>query len=293
MPNTLTANVELRDGTLNSFVEARIENRIAVVCRIAREKLTLYRNDDMIKRHGIYLLLGKKASTGRVIYVGKADKRLIYQRLDDHTRDELKNDWVEAVFVTTSDNSHGSTEYNYLEHRFHTLAKQSSGLIVRNKQTPSQGNPQKKRRGLEGFIEEVCLLLRMVGLPIFEEVADNPVASVKRTQIPSTSGVPAMAEFWRTYKNATAYARCLADGKFVVLADSHIVQDTTPSCPQKVFRQREAAVHDGALRDGRLIKDVAFRSPSAAAEFVCGTSMSGPQFWRDLRTNELLGACVR
>lgn len=137
------------------------------------------------------------------------------------------------------------------------------------------------------------LLLSMLGLPIFEETVNNSTTTAQQIQSGLSSEVPPTAAFWRTYKDVTAYARQAENGKFVVLADSYIVQDTTPSCPQKVFRQREAAVHDGALREGRLIKDIAFRSPSAAAEFVCGTSMSGRQFWRDLRTNELLGACVR
>ena len=293
MYEPMNVRLFLKNGTLDGFIKAEINDWTGIVYHLPRQALKEHKDDPEIKQSGIYFLLGKNAQGERTVYVGQADKRSngngINQRLDEHTRDGLK-DWQEAVYITTHGDQHGATELKYLEYRFHTLATQVVGQVVLNGQRPSPGNSSStQQQTLEAFIRRVRLILSMLGHSIFDSATDCAVASVQH----STSEVPAMAEFWRTYKDVTAYARRSINGQFVLLADSYIVQETTPSCPQKVLAQREAAECEGALRDGRLIKDLAFRSPSAAAEFVCGTSMSGPQFWRDLRTNELLGACSR
>ena len=52
---------------------------------------------------------------------------------------------------------------------------------------------------------------------------------------------------------------------------------------------RHREIHAHAIEGNRLVKDVAFSSPSAAASFLSGTSLSGPRSWRVQGQNMTLG----
>lgn len=298
MPEPIQVKLYLQNGTLAGYVRGEIAHWTGGVCGLSYTDLSEHRDEPMLSQSGVYFLLGQNEWGQRTVYVGKSIRRRngnsFIQRLLEHTRDHLRGRWSRAVCVTNeARNGNREMDFNYLEFRFYELVKQA-GLTLLNRQIPSQGDPSTDtRESFEIFIKKACILLSILGVPISEVPVNTSATVAQSVQEGATSEVPTMAEFWRTYKDGTAYARRSANGQFVLLAGSHIAQETTRSCPPKVLAQREDAKREGILRNGCLIKDLAFGSPSAAAKFVCGTSMSGPQFWRDLRTNESLGACSR
>lgn len=80
----------------------------------------------------------------------------------------------------------------------------------------------------------------------------------------------------------TAQAR-IEDGKFWVLADSQVRRDPVPSAGSAALKDRQDLLHDGGLvpqSDHLLLTvDLAFDTPSGAANFVAGSRVK-PELWR-------------
>ena len=74
-------------------------------------------------------------------------------------------------------------------------------------------------------------------------------------------------------------AKRTSDG-FVVLKGSIINPTMTKSCPERAIKDRKK-YEDKIDNDGILTADVLFSSPSSAAGFVGGASLSGNALWKD------------
>lgn len=288
MSDPINASLYLKDGTLKGYVRVKITHWTGSVCTFPIEALDEHNNDTLLSQSGIYLLLGKNDHGQTTVYVGKSIRRRngnsFKQRLREHTHDHLRGKWTKAVCVTNAEsNGNRDLDFNYLEFRCYELVKQA-GLIVLNRQVPSQGDPSlETRENIEIFIRKVRLIFAMLGLPILAAshtvVPAVPVSSVEQP----VQDVPASAQFQLMYKEAKAFARKTESGQYVLLSGSHVVQETMSSCPQSVVRQREEARGTGDLReDGLLVNDRTFDSASGAAVFVCGASVNGVKMWREI-----------
>jgi hypothetical protein len=87
-----------------------------------------------------------------------------------------------------------------------------------------------------------------------------------------------------------------ADGRMIILAGSDARTEEAPSLSSNVRAYREQLRRAGKLRAAegsgnlRFTEDVAFTSPSAAAQAVMGTSRNGRTDWINLATNETYAA---
>lgn len=276
----------LEDGTLDGFVEAKRRNWPGVVYHLLRQALREHKEDSSIKRGGIYFLLGQNANGERTVYVGQADKRSngngINQRLDEHTRDGLK-DWTEAIYITTHGEPLDATKLKYLEYRFYMFAKRVFGKNIRNGQAPFPGNPSSTVQcGLDEFVENACHILSLFGLPITVSKCSTADASTSSIVVQSVPDVPPSAQLRLDVKGVTAYARKTENGELIVLATSRIVLQCTEACPKAVERRREEAKREGILSDdGILLKDLFPLKLSAASDFVLGRSSDGKE-WREI-----------
>jgi hypothetical protein len=86
------------------------------------------------------------------------------------------------------------------------------------------------------------------------------------------------------------------DGQMMILAESDARSEEAPSLASNVRAYREQLRRAGKLRlaEGtgnlRFTEDVAFTSPSAAAQAVMGTSRNGRTDWINTATNETYAA---
>lgn len=87
-----------------------------------------------------------------------------------------------------------------------------------------------------------------------------------------------------------------ADGQMIILAGSEARAEEAPSLGSNVRAYREQLRRAGKLRlaEGsnnlRFTEDVAFTSPSAAAQAVMATSRNGRTDWINVATNETYAA---
>lgn len=269
-------NLFLMDGTPDGRIKCSIPNWTGVAYKVSRTALELCKSRDDFKHSGIYFLFGRSEIEDRqVAYIGQADVRKngggILQRLLEHERNPDKDYWTEAIVFTTTTNTFGPTEISYLEHRFYSIAREAHRYDVQNDNTPSVGNvTEEKESELEEYIDYARMILGALGHKVLEPVV------VKND--PGTGIVDIEPLLHFRHKKIKACGKRSADG-FVVLKGSRISEIVHKSAPRGVGKNREK--YRESIQDWTLTDDLLFTSPSSAAAFVGGASLSGNETWVD------------
>ncbi|MDD3184185.1 MAG: GIY-YIG nuclease family protein [Anaerostipes sp.] len=104
-----------------------------------------------MKQTGIYFLFGKDDQTDKSVeYIGQTGVRKngegILNRLQEHNRNPKKDYWTEAIAITTSNDSLGTTEISYLEHRFCQLANEANRYEIKMVMIQHQATHQRKSK---------------------------------------------------------------------------------------------------------------------------------------------------
>lgn len=275
-------NMFLLDGTSSGVIKASLANWTGVAYKIPRVELDACKDRDHLHQSGVYFLFSKSEKTEEpVVYIGQAGQRkngeaLLY-RLNEHitnynSDDDLNNEkyWIEAIALTTSNNSFGPTEISYLENAFYNIAKESGRYTVRNGNEPNKGHvTEEKESELLEFIENAKIIVGALGHKVFE-----PYENETKKDKDETSD----NRLYYTSSTFKATGNVLSDG-FIVYKGSTISDTITKSCPQSAIRDRER--HAEKIVNDQLVDDILFNSPSGAASFVAGGSRSGNQEWKN------------
>ena len=263
-------NLYLMDGEPNGRIKCGLLNWTGVAYKIPKTLLDKCNDIKYLKQSGVYFLFGTDSDENSVVYIGQAGVRknkegLLYRIKEPHNSIDY---WTESIMLTTTNDSFGPTEISYLENRFCNLAIAANRYKVKNANDPNPGNlTEEKESEMEEFIDYSKIVTGALGHKLF---------------------VPYILTNSLTDDNEPllyfAKANCPARGKrtsegFVVLKGSSISQQTVKSCPESAIRDRKKFAHKiGA--DYVLVEDILFNSPSAAAAFVGGASLSGKEFWK-------------
>lgn len=277
-------NLFLMDGDANGRMKCTLANWTGVAYKIPRTELDKCKERDDLKQSGVYFLFGKTEETGEsVVYIGQAGARKngegILNRLQEHKRNPEKDYWTEAIVFTTSNNSFGPTEISYLENRFCGLAVQAKRYVVKNGNDPTPGNiTEEKESELEEFIDNAKIIMGTLGHKVFIPLVVTtpaPTATENAATITDTSD----ELLYFDHSGVKATGKRTSEG-FVVLKGSQISAKLTKSCPDPTLRNREkyAAKADDNFM---LTEDILFTSPSAAASYIGGASLSGNATWRN------------
>lgn len=277
-------NLFLMDGDANGRMKCTLANWTGVAYKIPRTELDKCKERDDLKQSGVYFLFGKNEETGdSVVYIGQAGARKngegILNRLKEHKRNPEKDYWTEAIVFTTSNNSFGPTEISYLENRFCNLAVQAKRYVVKNGNDPTPGNiTEEKESELEEFIDNAKVIMGTIGHKVFVPlVTSTPVPVITEEDIADTSD----ELLYFDHSGVKAVGKRTSDG-FVVLKGSQICSKLTKSCPDPTLRNREkyaSKVDENFV----LIEDILFTSPSSAASYIGGASLSGNACWRNAK----------
>lgn len=275
-------NLFLMDGEASGRIKCTLANWTGVAYRIPRTALDLCKERDDLKQSGIYFLFGTSDQTGNnVVYVGQAGARkngegLLY-RLLEHKRNPDKDYWTEAVVFTTSNNSFGPTEISYLENRFCGLALVAKRYDVRNGNDPTHGNiTEEKESELEEFVDNARIVMGTLGHKVFEPIVTHSTAVSNEADGPTVIADEPLLQFDRPAGKATGHRT--SEG-FVVLKGSILSTKIQHSCPENA-RKLRMKYTDKIDVNGILTEDVLLTSPSAAAAFVGGSSLSGNITWK-------------
>lgn len=279
-------NLFLMDGEAGGRIKSTLANWTGVAYKIPRTMLDKAKNISYLNQTGVYFLFGSSDDTGEpIVYVGQAGIRKngqgILCRLDEHRRNDKKDYWTEAVAFTTSNNSFGPTEISYLENRFYNMACEAKRFIVKNGNDPNHGNiTEEKESELEEFVVYAKLVMGALGYKVFEPLI-APKVHIDEEPI-ALDNEPTL--YYKTSK-AEATGKRTTEG-FVVFSGSKIVLKLNKSCPESTRKSRDKNAAK-ISHDGTLNVDILFSSPSAAAAFVGGTSLSGNAMWKDINGKTL------
>jgi peptide-methionine (S)-S-oxide reductase len=272
-------NIYLTEGKADGIIKCTLANWTGVAYKIPRDLLKECTDRSDLKQSGVYFLFGASdENTDPVIYVGQAGVRKngegILNRLQEHKADQEKDFWSEAVVFTTSNNSFGPTEISYLENRFCALAKEAGRYKIKNGNEPSQGHvTEEKESELEEFIENAKIIRGVLDHKVFQ-----PLVKTQTTEPIDSSSDNRETVFYIKSGGADAKAMLTSEG-IVVLAGSVLRSSPSTSCASHIVKTRE---NYRQLIDkyNILQKDVLFKTPSGASNFVLLRNSSGYLEWK-------------
>ncbi|HXC53879.1 MAG TPA: GIY-YIG nuclease family protein [Rhizomicrobium sp.] len=306
-----TIKIFLADSTPSGIMTAEIMNWTGHILVAPRSRIADLIKREEVKRTGVYLLFGEDPDrpSGTLVYVGEGDS--VVTRLTEHNA--RKEFWDSCCVITSKDQNLTKAHVRYLESRIIGIIGEEGRARIENKTEPEFGLlPEADKSDMEEFLVQLQVLLPVLGIQF-----------IQRTPRPSrtTEGVSASASsntsasdveqreraifgqkrptedgaispiFSLDAKGVTAKA-IEFDGQMVVLAGSEACEDELPSLQYSVKSLRDQLRQNGKLiqssRPGvlRFEEDVAFSSPSAAAQAVVGTSRNGRTDWRVVDTGE-------
>ncbi len=270
MPRGKTLKIFLMDGEPSGRIKCSLANWTGIAYKIPRTALDKCKDMDILKQSGVYFLFGTDNDDNAVVYIGQAGirkngKGLLLRIQEPHPSIDY---WTEAIMFTTTNNSFGPTEISYLENRFCNMAIQANRYTVKNSNDPNPGNiTEETESELEEFIDYAAIVMGTLGHKVFVPYAVSSSEGEKE---------PVLFMEYNGYK---ATGKRASDG-FVVLKGSQINPNVAKACPKRALKDR-ARYGTYIDENNCLSADVLLSSPSAAASFVGGASLSGNFKWKD------------
>ena len=270
MPRSKTIKLFLMDGEPSGRMKCSLANWTGIAYKIPRTAVDKCKDLDILKQSGVYFLFGTDKSDNAVVYIGQAGARkngkgLLLRIQEPHASIDY---WTEAVMFTTTNNSFGPTEISYLENRFCNMAVQSGRYVVKNGNDPNPGNiTEETESELEEFIDYAKIVMGTLGHKVFEPF------------VPSSEAEDAEPVLYLEYGKGRASGKRTSDG-FVIFKGSAVNPSLTKSCPERTIKDRKKYANK-INKNGVLISDILLSSPSSAAGFVGGASLSGNALWKD------------
>lgn len=283
MKHSKNFNLFLMDGEVTGRIKCTLSNWTGLAYKIPRSYLDKSRDRQDLKQSGVYFLFGKNENDEDEVYIGQAGIRKngegVLFRVAEHLKDDTY--FSDAVMLTTQNNSFGPTEISYLENKFTNMALETDRFKVRNNNDPNPGNvTEEKESELEDFIEYSKMVLGVLGYKVFV-----PIVDIKKQESSDEKCDEKELELFLSWKsrksNRRIEAKCKrTDEGFVVLKDSMIEENDSPTIPRSIIELRDTCRRNNEIMDGRLCKNYLFNSPSYAATFVLGVSVNGRTAWK-------------
>jgi len=256
----------LADGTAEGLRIAEKSNWVGrgIIC--SRTRYAEVSDRQEFHKTGVYLLVGlSEALQLPRIYIGEGDPAGL--RLDDHCH--KKPFWTYLVLFVSKDDNLNKAHVQYLESKLIALAKKASRCElenVRNEALPSLS--ESDAADVDGFLEEMLLILPVLGISAFElpQVTPNRVVQLRL----KAKGL-----------SATGYQSTQG---FVVLKDSESPLQEVDSISEGITAHRKALQANGIFerRADRFVltQNHEFTSPSLAAGVMLARTANGRTEWK-------------
>lgn len=287
----------LVDGSPHGLITAEIMNWTGHVLFAPRAKIPELLSRPEASRTGVYLLQGTADETDEtLVYIGEGDD--VGVRVAQHVKG--KEFWDTACLITSKDQNLTKAHVRFLESRLIRLTKQN-GLARLTNATAPEGLylPEAELSDMHQFVQQLLVLLPVLGLTFLrsalgsenESVGDTLSLSVNQPswgpRAPTLRVRPTLSQSESPLfvMNGGAARAIEVDGQMVVLAGSEAKAMDQASLASNVRMHRQRLLENGTLVPTgepnvvKFLQDVAFSSPSAAAQAVMGTSRNGRSDW--------------
>lgn len=270
MPYGKSIELFLVNGTADSLITAELSNWNGKAIKIPRIEVTSCKRED-ITQAGVYFLFCKEDDGSDSVYIGEAEnvKERLIQHLRDYQAEKEKYYWSTAVIFVGRDLN--KALIRYLENRFVEIARNSKRYIVLTKNTYRNTVMKESQIAvMEEFIDNVKILINALGYKLLEPFSQvEPSASETDDEI-----------LYLTSGSAKATGKVTTEG-FVVFEDAIVNEKTsTKSLSAGMQKLRQTLIDSDKVQNWKTTEDILFSSSSAAADFILGYSVSGPQMWK-------------
>ena len=270
MPYGKSIELFLVNGTADSLITAELSNWNGKAIKIPRIEVTSCKRED-ITQAGVYFLFCKEDDGSDSVYIGEAEnvKDRLIQHLRDYQAEKEKYYWSTAVIFVGRDLN--KALIRYLENRFVEIARNSKRYIVLTKNTYRNTVMKESQIAvMEEFIDNVKILINALGYKLLEPFSqvESPASETDDEMLFLTSG------------SAKATGKVTTEG-FVVFEDAIVNEKTsTKSLSAGMQKLRQTLIDSDKVQNWKTTEDILFSSSSAAADFILGYSVSGPQIWK-------------
>lgn len=259
----------LVNGTADSLITAELSNWNGKAIKIPRIEVATCDRDD-ITQAGVYFLFCKEDDGTDSVYIGEAEnvKERLVQHLRDYQSEKEKYYWNTAVIFVGRDLN--KALIRYLENRFVEIARNSKRYLVLTKNTYRNTVMKESQIAvMEEFVDNVKILINALGYKVLEPVAQVESLSTEDDEV-----------LYLTTASANASGKVTTEG-FVVFEGATLNEKTsTKSLSAGMLKLRQKLFASEKVKDLKTTEDILFSSSSAAADFVLGYSVSGPQTWK-------------
>ena len=270
MPYGKTIELFLVNGTADSLITAELSNWNGKAIKIPRIELASCARED-ITQAGVYFLFCKEDDGSDSVYIGEAEnvRERLVQHLRDYQVDKEKFYWNTAVIFIGRDLN--KALIRYLENRFVEIARKCRRYLVLTKNTYRNTVMKESQIAvMEEFIDNVKVLINALGYKVLESLAQVESVTAKMDDEVLTLST----------STADATGKVTTEG-FVVFegatVNEKISQKSLSAGMQKL---RQELFDSGKVQKLKTTEDLLFSSSSAAADFILGYRVSGPQMWK-------------
>lgn len=260
----------LVNGTADSLITAELSNWNGKTIKIPRIEVSSCNRDD-ITQAGVYFLFCKEDDDSDSVYIGEAEnvKDRLVQHLRDYQSEKEKYYWNTAVIFIGRDLN--KALIRYLENRFVEIARASKRYLVLTKNTYRNTVMKESQIAvMEEFIDNVKILINALGYKVLEPLVQKDIESttVDDEILYISSG------------SVNAKGKVTAEG-FVVFAGANVdKRDSADSLSQGMKNLRQKLLESDKVDNYVTKEDILFSRSSAAAKFLLGYNVSGPQKWK-------------
>lgn len=270
MPYGKSIELFLVNGTADSLITAELSNWNGKAIKIPRIEVTSCKRED-ITQAGVYFLFCKEDDGSDSVYIGEAEnvKDRLIQHLRDYQAEKEKYYWSTAVIFVGRDLN--KALIRYLENRFVEIARNSKRYIVLTKNTYRNTVMKESQIAvMEEFIDNVKILINALGYKLLEPFS----------QVESSASETDDEILYLTSGSAKATGKVTTEG-FVVFEGAVVNEKTsTKSLSAGMQKLRQTLIDSDKVQNWKTTEDILFSSSSAAADFILGYSVSGPQMWK-------------
>lgn len=258
----------LVNGSAESLITAELLNWNGKAIKIPRIEVSGCKRND-ITQAGVYFLFVKGDEGDDSVYIGEAEnvKERLVQHLRDYNAEKEKYYWNTAVIIIGHDLN--KALIRYLENRLVEIARECNRYQVLTKNTYSKTVMKESQIAvMEEFVENVKILINTLGYKVLEPLLNANSQKASGEKI-----------FSLKITDANARGQVTPEG-FVLLKGSIVNEKVQKSFPVGYTKVRNQLFANGMVKDLKTTEDILFPSSSAAASFVAGCSLSGPQSWK-------------
>lgn len=261
-------------GDYCSSLKCQVSNSTLILYKIPRIVLyTINSKDERYKginEDGVYMLFGNKDGR-KQFYVGQAKTRIngesFLSRLKEHEKDSLKGKWDEVVIIIAPNDTCWQTYIDAMENNLCSLAKKSHRYKILNNITPSK-NCIKNNSAFEEFKITIVALVSALGYNVFAEETEDYAFK--------NNSPFALRDIEFCYREAIL--KLMPDGSYKLQKGSKILENKKKSCLKHIEDDRK--YYKNKIKDGKLVEDIIFNSPSRAINFVYYGNLNGKSAWK-------------